>query len=102
LIIIDTVGQYQFIEGTKTLETSDHPVFQAQVELNLRQGQWIGAPGSGHNLPVRSKLSDDDVESYRKELRFYLTKYDPDIREAAIKRASAVIPVIIREDAFNG
>ena len=102
MIIVGTDGQYQLKPGTKTLDTSDHPVFQAQIEVNLRQGSWIGSPGSGHSLGIREKQSTDIVNEFRKELRFYLNKYDPDVREAAIKRSEAVIPVVVAEDAFDG
>ena len=103
MIIITTQGDYQLIEGTKTLETSDHPVYQAQIELNLAVKPWIGSPNSPQPLKRfdRAKQSAIKVDEYRKELGFYLQKYSPEVQEAVVKRSNTTFEARIAEDAFN-
>ena len=104
MIIISTEGDYQFIEVTKTLETSDHPVYQAQIEVNLALKKWIGAPSATQPLEKfnRAKQSVIKVDEFRKELGFYLQKYAPDVQEAVIDRAKTIFNLRIDKDAFNG
>jgi len=104
MIIISNQGDYEFITGTKTLKTSDHPVFQAQIELHLAITPWVGSPSSPQPLARfnRSKQSVIKVDEYQKELAFYLQKYSPEVQDAVIKRTSTEFGAVIREDAFNG
>jgi len=103
MIIISDQGDYEFIEGTKTLKKSNHPVFQAQVELHIATKSWIGAPNAPTPLAqfLRSKQSEENIELYDRELRFYLQKYSPEEVEIAVSRASVEFISEIREDAFN-
>ena len=104
MIIITPQGDYALIEGTKTLETSDHPVYQAQIELAIATKKWIGAPNAPVPLApfLRAKQTDIKVDEYKKELAFYLQKYDPAVQEAVVSRSNTVFDLIIAEDAFNG
>ena len=104
MIIISTEGDYEFITGTKTVKTSDHPVYQAQIETNLALKKWIGAPNSIQPLAKfnRSKQSVIKVDEFRKELGFYLQKYNPDVQDAVIDRIKTIFNLRIEEDAFNG
>jgi len=104
VIIIDENGDYELIEGTKTLKTSDHPVFQAQIELNIATKKWIGAPNAPAPLAKfeRTKQSEQNIQLYDKELRFYLQKYSPEEIEIAVSRQAVTFTGIVREDAFNG
>lgn len=104
MIVISNQGDYEFIEGTKTLKTSEHPVFQAQIETHLAFQGWIGAPNAPAPLKKfeRAKQSQQQIDLYDKELRFYLQKYDVTDIERAVDRESVRITGKIREDAFNG
>lgn len=104
MIIISNQGDYEFIEGTKTLKTSDHPVYQAHIELHLASEKWIGAPNASAPLARfnREKQSAIKTDEYRKELAFYLQKYSPEVQETAVARSSAEYGVTIAEDAFDG
>lgn len=104
MIIITTEGDYKLIEGTSTLEESDHPVFQAQIEVNLALKKWIGSPNSVQPLARfdRAKQTVINVDEFRKELSFYLQKYSPDVQEAVIDRTKTIFNLSIAEDAFNG
>ena len=104
MIIITPEGDYALIEGTKTLATSDHPVFQAQIELAVASKRWIGLPVGPRPLARfdNAKQGEIKVDEYNKELAFYLQKYSPAIREAVIKRNDVEFGAVISEDAFNG
>ena len=100
-MIVIRNGQYLTEEGTQNLVTSNHPAYQAQVEVSLPRGEWIGAPDAGLNLDKRVKQSERQVEEARKQIGFYLQKYSPDIRDTISERFSGVFPIVIEEDAFN-
>lgn len=101
MIVIGTNGQYEVQENTKTLRSSDHPVYQAQIEINLARGSWIGAPDKGHNIAPRVRQSEAALEEFRKEVRTYLSKYDPETQEMAINRSGATLPVLIPRESSN-
>lgn len=100
-MIIVKDGQYQNIENTKTLQTSDHPAYQAGIEVSLPKGSWIGAPSAGIDLGNRKKQSPRIIEEIRKELNFYLAKYNPAVKKETVERFVARWPILIKEDAFN-
>ena len=104
MIIISDQGDYEFTTGTKTLKTSDHPVFQAQIELHLAITSWVGSPNSPQPLARfnRTKQTVIKADEYRKELAFYLQKYSPEVQEAVIKRTNVTFQATIAGDAFNG
>ncbi len=104
MIVITNQGDYELIPGTKTIKTSDHPVFQAQIEVHLAVQRWIGSPNSPTPLARfdRAKQSVIKVDEYRKELAFYLQKYSPEVQDAVVKRSNVVFGAVIAEDAFNG
>lgn len=101
MIVIGTDGQYKKVDGTGTLLESDHPVYQAQIELNLRRGSWIGAPNAGHDIPLREKQSAGQIELFRKEIRFYLQKYSPEVIDQALQR-SGVIEAVVIDEGIDG
>lgn len=103
MIIITDQGDYELIAGTKTLKTSEHPVFQAQIELHLATTPWIGSPNSPQPLDRfrRAKQSVIKTDEYNKELAFYLQKYSPDVQQAVVERSNATFEALIAEDAFN-
>ena len=104
MIIISDQGDYEFITDTKTLKTSDHPVYQAQIELHLATESWIGSPNSPKPLArfKRAKQSAIKVDEYRKELAFYLQKYSPEVQAAVVERSNTTFEARIARDAFNG
>ncbi len=103
MIIVSNDGDYELEEGTRILKESNHPVFQAQIELHIATESWIGAPNAPTPLAkfLRSKQSEQNIELYDKELRFYLQKYSPEEVEIAVSRASVEFTKRVREDAFN-
>lgn len=103
MIIVNGSGDYERVEGTLTLKKSEHPAYQAAIEIRLGQGQWIGAPANGHLLKQfdTRRMSEAQKDAYRKQLSFYLRKYSPQIRTEIIARFIANSEVRIAEDAFN-
>jgi len=104
VIIIDNQGDYEVEPGTRNLKTSDHPVFQAHIELHLGFETWIGAPNAPAPLKKfnQEKQSEQKVDLFEKELGFYLQKYSPEDIERAVDRQSVAFTGLIREDAFDG
>jgi len=54
--IINEQGDYDYVEGTKTLKESDHPVYQARIELGLGVGTWLYAPAAGPHARAARKV----------------------------------------------
>lgn len=104
MIIIDQNGEYEFLNGTRTLKTSDHPAHQARLELGLPRGEWLYGQSSGHELNKfkRSKQSDSQILSFRKEVALFLNKYDPEISELFIKREGVGMDLQINDEVLNG
>lgn len=104
MITIDQDGEYEFIEGTRTLKTSEHPAHQARVELGLPKGDWLFAATSGHGLNKfqRAKQTDERVQNFRKEVELYLNKYGPEVFELFSKREGVVMGLEISDEVLNG
>lgn len=81
-------GFYRYKNKSKRLETSDHPVYQAGIKLQLAKGSWGYFPNAGHDLDKyrRRKKTDENVLALKKELRLYLQEYDPEVQEKSIER----------------
>lgn len=101
MLIVDENGNYKYVSGTKTLEKSEHPVYQARIEVALGEGTWLCAPNSGHQLARFKKvhLTQDKREEFEKELRFYLKKYGPEVAADAAARFEHSVKVTIAENA---
>jgi hypothetical protein len=101
--IIDSSGNYAFVPGTRTLQQSDHPVFEARIEVALGQNTWPYAPNAGHTLArfQNEGQSDDKVEEFQKELLYYLDGYGPDVVDLLVERGGVSIDLNISEDALN-
>jgi len=101
--IIDQDGRYQYLEGTRTLKKSDHPVFMARIELALGQNTWCYAPSAGHDFAKyqRAKQSTGKLQEFQKDLAFYLEKYGPELTQLLINRRAISIDLSIAKDALN-
>jgi hypothetical protein len=77
--IIDEEGKYVYVENTRLLKLSTHPVYRARIEVALEQGTWIGAPQAGSQLGRfrRVRQSEHQVEEFQKALAYYLSAYPP-------------------------
>lgn len=98
--IIDAAGKYVYVENTRTIETSNHPVYQARIEVALGLGEWIGAPREGHKLASfkRAKQSQHKIEEFRKSLEFYLDSYSPDVIDTLVAQGGVTMDLEIRGD----
>ena len=103
MIIINTDGENEYAQGTKTLKESDHPVYQARIELALGQNTWCYAPSNGHQLGKYSnaKQTDGNMSQFQKELALYLEKYGPQVTQLLIQRGQISLNLEIAEDALN-
>lgn len=101
--IIDESGNYKMIEGTRTVETSDHPVYQARIEVALGLGKWPYAANRGHQLAKFNQADQTEVsmEEFRKELLLYLDRYDPVTRSILGERGAVTMNLEISKDALN-
>ena len=88
-------GEYAYRKNSKRLATSDNKVFQAMIELALEKGKWGYFPGAGHELRkyLRGKQTDQEIESLQKELKLYLQKYSPEVRETLRSRFKEVFRI---------
>lgn len=102
--IIDDQGNYQYITGTKTVAQSDHPAYQARIELALGKGTWPFAKDRGHQLAKYSRADQtpEKIEAYRKEVLLYLKKYGPEVTRLISERGSIDIKLGINKDALDG
>lgn len=102
--VVDENGDYKLVTGTKTNLQSDHPVYQARIEMALGKGKWCFAPNRGHQLKTfdRVNQSSAQIESFEKELRLYLSKYDPETIEVLSSRGLSQFNLEIKEDALDG
>jgi hypothetical protein len=101
--IIDGDGKYVYVDNTRMLKTSSHPVYRARIEVALGLGEWIGAPNAGHQLArfKRVRESQHQVEEFQKALSFYLENYSPDVLDALVTRGGVTLNLNIREGALN-
>jgi len=104
MITIDEAGEYEFIENTRTLKTSDHPAHQARLELGLALGDWLYAPTFGHGLNKfkRARQSDAKVQEFRKEVELFLTKYEPEVIELFTEREGVTMGLEINDEVLDG
>jgi hypothetical protein len=102
--IINESGDYTYIDSTRTVKTSDHPVHQARIELALAQGHWAFAPNRGHQLKKFQTLDQtpSNMQSFRKELLLYLDKYSPEVQEAFGERGLVDMALNIDKEISNG
>jgi len=101
--IIDENGNYAYVGSTKVLQTSDHPVYQARIELALTLGSWIGAPNAGSNLGrfKNVRASAHEIDEFEKELAFYLQNYNPTLVDEIVSRGAVQVDLSITEDALS-
>jgi hypothetical protein len=103
MIAINSVGEYVYVAGTKRPLVTEHPVYQARVEVALGQGTWLYAPTAGHTLARfdNAAKTDAKVEEFQKELSFYLRRYGPEVTERLLSRFAVDLKLQIAEDALN-
>lgn len=101
--IIDSNGEYVYVDGTKMLASSDHPVFKARIEVALPKGAWLYAPNAGHELTrfQRQAKTNAKVEEFQKELKLYLKPYGPVVTDRLLARDAVSMNLQIAEDALN-
>ncbi|MGZ3687132.1 MAG: hypothetical protein ACXWPM_00070 [Bdellovibrionota bacterium] len=101
--IIDETGKYVYLPNTRILATSSRPVYRARIEVALPQGDWIGAPTSGHQLIrfKRVRESQHQIEEFQKALELYLNKYNPDVIDTLVTRGGVTMDLNIAEGVLN-
>lgn len=100
---LDQDGRYVFKEGTRTLDDSDHPVFNARIEIDLPLGEWLYAPNNGHGLNrfKTAKQSESNVDEFKKGLRLYLKKYSPELISIISSRVGVELELAIDDEVLN-
>jgi hypothetical protein len=101
--IINGDGKYEYVDNTRMLKTSSHPVYRARIEVALGLGEWIGAPAQGHKLArfKRVRESQHQIEEFRKALAFYLEGYSPDVIDTLVTLGGVTMDLEIAEGALN-
>jgi hypothetical protein len=101
--IIDELGHYVYVDNTKKIQTSNHPVYRARIEIALGQGQWIGAPKAGHQLARfgRVRQSQHQIEEFEKALAFYLSRYSPEVVDTLVTRQGVTTDLKIKQGALD-
>lgn len=81
--IVDADGFYLYEPGTKTLQNSTHPAWQARLALGLPIGAWVCRPDQGHTLESFKNVKEtaSNIQAYEKELNHYLQAFGPDVQE---------------------
>lgn len=81
-------GVYRYKAGTKRLDSSDASIYRAGIEMSLSKGSWGYFPNSGHELVKykQEKRTDEMVLAAKKEIKFYLRSYIPEVKEKAANR----------------
>lgn len=103
MMIIDSNGNYALVEGTQKPQTSEHPVYQARIEVALPVGVWPFAPTSGHNLARFARVANTPAkqDEFQKELTLYLKKYGPTVANLFTGRYAVELDLTIPEEALN-
>jgi hypothetical protein len=101
--IIDEEGKYVYVENTRLLKLSTHPVYRARIEVALEQGTWIGAPQAGSQLGRfrRVRQSEHQVEEFQKALAYYLSAYPPDVLDTLVTRNGVTYDLQIKQGALS-
>lgn len=102
-MVIDANGEYELMPGNKKPKTSEHPVYQARIEIALPVGGWLFAPNDGHNLARFSRAANTahKREEFQKELSLYLKKYGPVVTDLLVGRNAVEIDMTIAQGALN-
>lgn len=101
--IINGDGRYEYVDNTRMVKTSAHPVYRARIEVALGLGEWIGAPKRGHLLSrfKRVRQSEHQIEEFQKALTFYLEDYAPDVIDTLVTRQGVTTDLEIKEGALD-
>lgn len=101
--IVDDTGRYSYVPGTKTLAKSDHPAWQARLALGLPIGIWVCRPDQGHELDQFKNVKETpaNIESFEKELKFYLRKFGPDVQQTLGTRGAVDFQGNISSEALK-
>lgn len=101
--VVGTDGDYEYVAGTRTLLSSDHPIHCARIEIALPKGEWLYAAQRGHQLKKyqTKDQTKTNMDAFEKELLLYLSKYSPEVQSALGERGAVSLDLTISEDALN-
>jgi hypothetical protein len=104
MLIINGEGEYEYEEGTRQLKASEHPVYEARIDLALGRGSWLYAPAEGHDLEkyAQAKQSAAKIDEFQKDLAYYLDRYDPRVADLLGKRGAVSLNLEIAAEALDG
>lgn len=103
MLIVDSNGDYAVVAGSRTLDTSEHPVYQARIEVALMIDSWLYAPAEAQDL-ARFKAARETpaaVDEFKKELLFGLKKYSPEVVSQFADRGAVSFGLQISQDALD-
>jgi hypothetical protein len=101
--IIDASGNYQMVPGTGTVDTSDHPVYRARIEVALGQNTWPCRPLDGHQLAKydRAAQTNGNIDKFQKELLLYLNKYGAAVKSLLGARGAVSMGLEISDGVLS-
>jgi hypothetical protein len=100
---IDESGKIIVNDGTLMPEMSAHPVWKARVSLALPKSKWLYAPDNGHELDKyqNMKASEQRIQEFEKEVKFYLQPYGPQTVDRFTSRGAFSIETLITRETIS-
>lgn len=97
-LVVDNNGNYKKKDNGR-VEKSNHEAYRARISLALPKNKWLFAPNKGHTInEFQKKRNDPNVQNeLEKEVRRYLSPYDPDIVDQLISDTKNKLKLTIED-----